>query len=147
MFFILLLSGVVTESESESATEPKKCTLTAQSRENNDKSVVMSCSSAFSSCNFAEYIDTPYQYTCWQPPTTQHYQERVPYKTKKCAQCNECSLKGAEYYQHMRLENCRHGCKRYRDYTTYRNAWRTKAKFQHIDRFTKKLIFFCKIPY
>ena len=118
--------------DSESGSNLESCNLMFQSRKNKDETVQVSCSSEFGSCDLAKYIDSPYQYTCWQPPKTQHYQQRVPHTTKKCIQCNPCSLTGREYYDHMRLENCHHGCKRYRDYTTYRNAWRTKAKFENI---------------
>ena len=119
---------------SESDYDMESCNLMVQSCENKGETVQVSCSSEFGSCDLAKYIDLPYQYTYWQPPRTQRYQQSVPHtvKTNQCIQCNKCShpYGSATYRAHMRLESCTHGCRRYREYTRYRNEWRTKAKFE-----------------
>ena len=62
------------------------------------------------------------------PQKSVQYQEKVYYR--RCKQCNECKLSGADYRKHMNPNNCAHGCKYYHSSTSYRYVTKTKELFR-----------------
>lgn len=117
----------------EVATLPN-CQIDIRSPANNQQILTQSCLESIPNeapmdpCHLTQYIDSPYQYTCWTPPTTERYTVRVPYKVQgRCQRCNDCSLSGTAYRNHMNPNNCEHGCRYYHSTTKYRNEYRTKT--------------------
>ena len=131
MLWLILLRGVLCE-----LATLQHCDIDVKSPANNQQNLRLSCQNmtfsdkvALDPCHSTQYIDSPYRYKCWQPPTTQQYTVRVPYTASKgrCRQCNECGMSGKVYQQHMDRNNCMHGCRSYYSQTKYRTEYRTKT--------------------